>query len=51
MRTNFNIKLDAGLFRWAAVLLCIGGAAWVGASGHDGWGWFLFIALMLAWSA
>lgn len=30
------------------ILACIVGAAWVAAAGHDGWGWFLFVAVLLA---
>lgn len=29
-------------------IVCILASAWVAASGHDGWGWFLFLALLLA---
>jgi hypothetical protein len=48
MRKKIDVNVGAEFFRWLSVLLCIIGAAWVGASGHDGWGWFLFIAVILA---
>jgi hypothetical protein len=33
--------------RDALALLCVIGAVTLGANGQDGWGWFLFAALVL----
>lgn len=32
--------------RWVQTALAVGAGA-IGYSGHDGWGWFLFIILLL----
>lgn len=50
MRKKIAVNVGASLVRWFSVLICIVCAAWVGASGHDGWGWFLFVALLLGWA-
>ena len=34
--------------RHDAAMACIIAAAVVAATGNDGWGWFLFVALLLA---
>lgn len=31
-----------------APALCVAAAAWLAFTGHEGWGWFLFVALLLA---
>jgi hypothetical protein len=48
MKSAYSFKLDASILRWVLCLASILGAAWVGASGHDGWGWFLFFAFLVA---
>lgn len=30
------------------ILACIGAAAFVASSGHDGWGWLIFLAVLLS---
>jgi hypothetical protein len=34
--------------KWLAILACIGGAIYLMANGKDGWGWLLFVAVLLA---
>lgn len=31
----------------AGCLLCLGVAGWLAIDGKDGWGWFLFVGLLL----
>lgn len=38
---------SAILFAWAGTIVSILGAAVVAATGNDGWGWFLFVAVLL----
>jgi len=34
-------------FTLAPCVICLTAAAWLAISGRDGWGWFLFVGLLL----
>lgn len=36
------------LSKWDVAALCIAGAIAVAASGNDGWGWLLFVAVLFS---
>lgn len=34
--------------RWICVGMCLLGAVYIAGTGRDGWGWMLFVAVLLA---
>lgn len=36
------------LGQWLAIIACVVGAAYIMSTGRDGWGWLLFLAILLA---
>jgi hypothetical protein len=49
VKVDGNIEIK-WLLQWISVIVALLCAAWVAATGHDGWGWFLFLAFLLALS-
>lgn len=48
MEKRFNFKYDFKIAGNTAVIaLCVIGATIVAATGHDGWGWLLFLAFLV----
>jgi hypothetical protein len=40
-------KIDQLTIKHMGIIMCLVLAGIIAATGHDGWGWFLFCALML----
>jgi hypothetical protein len=43
-KRNYDIKVSGQVI---ALVACVAGATIIAASGHDGWGWLVFIAILL----